>query len=69
MKGANEFLEKEYWPEWNERFARSLTGMVDLHRRLTAQQDLAASLSHCGASRHRQRLHLSLLWPPLSDPA
>ena len=46
MKGANHFLEKEYWPEWNERFARPLTGMVDLHRPLTAQQDLAASLSH-----------------------
>lgn len=46
MKGANEFLEKEYWPEWNERFARPLTGIVDLHRPLSAQQDLAASLSH-----------------------
>ena len=42
MKGANEFLEKEYWPEWNERFARPLAGMTDLHRPLTAQQDLAA---------------------------
>jgi transposase len=46
MKAANEFLEKEYWPEWNERFARPVTGIVDLHRPLTAQQDLAASLSH-----------------------
>jgi len=46
MKGANHFLEKEYWPEWNERFARPLTGMMDAHRPLTAQQDLAASLSH-----------------------
>jgi hypothetical protein len=46
MKRANEFLEKEYWPEWNERFARPLKGMVDLHRPLTAQQDLAAALSH-----------------------
>jgi transposase len=46
MKEANEFLEKEYWPEWNERFARPLTGIVDLHRPLTATQDLAASLSH-----------------------
>src|SRR3954469_13093515 len=45
MKGANEFLEKEYWPEWNERFARPLTGIVDLHRPLTAAQDLAAALS------------------------
>ena len=46
MKEANEFLEKEYWPEWNERFARPLAGIVDLHRPLTAGQDLAASLSH-----------------------
>jgi hypothetical protein len=46
MKAANEFLEKEYWPEWNERFARPLAGIVDLHRPLTAQQDLAAALSH-----------------------
>jgi hypothetical protein len=46
LKAANEFLEKEYWPEWNERFAMALTGIVDLHRPLTAQQDLAASLSH-----------------------
>jgi hypothetical protein len=46
MREANEFLEKEYWPEWNERFARPLTGIVDLHRPLTAQQDLEACLSH-----------------------
>jgi len=46
MKEANEFLEKEYWPEWNERFARPLAGVTDLHRPLTEQIDLAASLSH-----------------------
>lgn len=46
LKQANEFLEKEYWPEWNERFARPLQGIVDLHRPLTAAQDLAAALSH-----------------------
>ena len=46
LQTANEFLEKEYWPEWNERFARSITGIVDLHRPLTPYQDLAASLSH-----------------------
>ena len=46
LKEANEYLEKEYWPEWNERFARPLTGIVDLHRPLSEQQDLAASLSH-----------------------
>lgn len=46
MKAANEFLEKEYWPEWNERFARPLNGVVDLHRALTPQLDLASALSH-----------------------
>jgi hypothetical protein len=46
MQAANEFLEQEYWPEWNERFARPLTGVVDLHRALTPQLDLASALSH-----------------------
>jgi hypothetical protein len=46
LTGANEFLEKEYWPEWNERFARSLQGVTNLHRPLTPEIDLAASLSH-----------------------
>jgi hypothetical protein len=46
MQDANQFLEKEYWPEWNERFARPLAGVTDMHRPLTPQIDLAASLSH-----------------------
>lgn len=46
MQAANEFLEKQYWPEWNERFARPLSGVEDLHRPLTEHIDLAASLSH-----------------------
>jgi hypothetical protein len=46
MQAANEFLEKEYWPEWNERFARPLTGMADWHRPLTPEMDLGAALSH-----------------------
>ena len=46
MQDANQFLEKEYWPEWNERFARPLAGVTDVHRPLTPQIDLAASLSH-----------------------
>ena len=46
MEEANQFLEKEYWPEWNERFARPLEGVVDLHRALTPQIDLASALSH-----------------------
>ena len=46
MQAANRFLEKEYWPHWNERFARSLEGVTDLHRPLTPQLDLASVLSH-----------------------
>ena len=46
LQAANEFLEREYWPEWNERFARPLTGIPDVHRPLTGQLDLAAILSH-----------------------
>jgi hypothetical protein len=46
LQDANKFLEAEYWPEWNERFARPLNGVVDLHRALTPQIDLASALSH-----------------------
>ena len=46
LQDANKFLEAEYWPEWNERFARPLKGVVDLHRALTPQIDLASALSH-----------------------
>jgi transposase len=46
MQEANTFLEEEYWPEWNERFARPLKGVMDLHRALTPQIDLASALSH-----------------------
>jgi hypothetical protein len=46
LTGANEFLEKEYWPEWNERFAHPLQGVADVHRPLTPEIDLASTLSH-----------------------
>ncbi len=46
LPDANKFLEAEYWPEWNERFARPLKGVVDMHRALTPQTDLASALSH-----------------------
>ena len=46
MTVANEFLEKQYWPEWNERFALPLNSVTDLHRPLAAGMDLAAILSH-----------------------
>jgi len=43
---ANRFLEQEYWPEWNERFARSAAGVPVWHRPLGAEMDLASILSH-----------------------
>lgn len=46
MQGANEFLEKEYWPEWNERFAVPARGKQDLHRPLAEDLDLGSALSH-----------------------
>jgi hypothetical protein len=46
MQRANEFLEKDYWPEWNERFAQQPAQAADLHRPLTPQIDLASALSH-----------------------
>jgi hypothetical protein len=46
VAGANAFLEKEYWPEWNERFAQPLSSVTDLHRPLSAEIELATALSH-----------------------
>ena len=46
LQDANKFLEAEYWPEWNERLARPLDSVPDLHRALTPQIDLASALSH-----------------------
>ena len=46
IKSANAFLENEYWPEWNVRFARPVADFADQHRPLTPQLDLAAILCH-----------------------
>src|SRR5271169_5458050 len=46
LEKANEFLEKEYWPEWNERFARPVQDFPNQHRALTEQLELAAILCH-----------------------
>ena len=43
---ANEFLEKEYWPEWNESFAKPAQEFPNAHRPLTEGLDLAAILCH-----------------------
>ena len=46
LEGANAFLEKEYWPEWNAHFARPVADFPNQHRTLTPQLDLAAILCH-----------------------
>lgn len=45
-EAANTFLEKEYWPEWNVRFARPVQDFPNHHRSLTAPLELAAILCH-----------------------
>jgi transposase len=46
LEGANAFLEREYWPEWNAHFARPIADFPNHHRELTPQLDLAAVLCH-----------------------
>jgi biotin operon repressor len=46
LEHANEYLEKEFLPQWNERFAVTPSRGVDAHRPLRQEHDLAAILSH-----------------------
>jgi hypothetical protein len=46
MEAANTFLETEYWPEWNDRFARPIADYPNQHRALTEALELAAILCH-----------------------
>jgi hypothetical protein len=46
LEAANTFLETEYWPEWNERFAHPIADFPNQHRALTPALELAAILSH-----------------------
>jgi transposase len=46
LEAANAFLEKEYWPEWNEAFAEPVKDFPNQHRPLGEAQDLAAILCH-----------------------
>ncbi len=46
LEDANQFLENEYWPEWNAHFARPVADFPNQHRALTPQLELAAILCH-----------------------
>jgi hypothetical protein len=46
LESANAFLETEYWPEWNVRFARPTAEFPNQHRALNEHLNLAAILCH-----------------------
>jgi transposase len=46
LKAANEYVEKEYMPLWNERFTVRPASEGDAHRPLGKEHDLASILSH-----------------------
>ena len=46
LEEANQHLEEEFLPQWKERFTRKPALVVDAHRSLHAEQDLASILSH-----------------------
>jgi transposase len=46
LQAANSFLESEYWPEWNARFARPVSEFPNQHRPLNQHLDLSAILCH-----------------------
>jgi hypothetical protein len=46
LEDANRFLEQEYWPEWNLKFARPIAEFPNQHRPLGPHLDLAGILCH-----------------------
>jgi hypothetical protein len=55
-------LEREYWPEWNERFVRLLVGMTNMHRALIVvrRYQLARQQVKVGMRRKSLRIELQL---------
>jgi len=68
LEAANAFLETEYWPEWNQRFAKPVAEFPNQHRPLTPYLDLADPVPRRTA-RDWQRPHLFLRRPALPDCA
>jgi hypothetical protein len=67
LEAANDFLEDEYWPEWNARFAQPVQDFADHHRALTKQLELTGYSVSCGTASDWQRLHVFFRWPAQSD--
>ena len=64
MQAANDFLEKEYWPEWNAKFTRQPAGAEDLHRPLTEGFELGSTLSHVEQRIITRAVTVDELFPP-----
>jgi len=46
LEEANRYLQQEFLPEWNQRFAKKPASALDAHRPLRKDQKLASILSH-----------------------
>ena len=46
IEAANAYLETDFLPEWQQRFAVAPANLTDAHRPVTELHDLAASFSH-----------------------
>lgn len=46
LAAGNEFLEKEYWPEWDQDYTVTPRSETNLHRSLSSEIDVASILSH-----------------------
>lgn len=46
LEAANGYLEREFLPDWNQRFTRAPANDTDVHRPLAAELELAGCLAH-----------------------
>jgi transposase len=69
LKDANAFLESAYWPEWNAHFARPVADFPQPASGVVAAVGSGRRSVPRGRAHDRQRLHVQLRRPPLSDRA
>ncbi len=67
LRDANKYLEQEYWPEWNKRFARPAERRDGYASSAHAADRFGQRLEPCGAARGEQRLHVFVCRPALPD--
>ena len=67
LETANVFLAREYWPHWNERFARPVNDFLNEHRTLNPALGTGLDSVSRRRARYRQRLQVFLNWSALLD--